>query len=362
MSVVINTNTSASFASANLASSSSQLTKVLNRLSSGSKIVNPSDDAGGLAVAMKVGAGVRRLTAINKNLGNVVSFLQTQDGVLTVAGKVLDRISELKTLSGDVTKNSSDLANYDSEFLSLKSQLTALGNEKFNGVALFGTSSLSVQTGDATNNAMSVAGISLFGSTGTPTTLNFATNSTTTSFTPSGPGTLSASGGHTLYFTNGGVWGNVIGTINSGGSVTYDGIGGWSTISGGTLSGSPIYVDDNNQGGTATFTPTTTTNTGSITAASSLTSLSLDTVKNAIADIATFRAQNGASQSRIDFASQLQTVTQTNLESAVSRIEDVDVATESTQLARWNTLVRAGTAMLSQANQSSQTALRLLSA
>ncbi|MCX6937737.1 MAG: flagellin, partial [Verrucomicrobia bacterium] len=57
----------------------------------------------------------------------------------------------------------------------------------------------------------------------------------------------------------------------------------------------------------------------------------------------------------------LLTVNKTNLEAATSRITDVDVAEESTQLARWNTLVQAGTAMLSQANGSSQTALRLLS-
>ena len=72
------------------------------------------------------------------------------------------------------------------------------------------------------------------------------------------------------------------------------------------------------------------------------------------------RAQNGAEQSRLGFAGELLTVNKANLEAASSRITDVDVATESTQLARWNVLVSSGTAMLSQANQSAQTALRLL--
>src|ERR1700749_1889247 len=126
MSVVINTNTSASFASANLASSSSQMTKVLNRLSSGSKIVNPSDDAGGLAVSMKLSAAAARSGAALGNIGNSVSFLQTQDGVLSVAGSVLNRISQLKTLYADPTKNSTDLANYDAEFTQLQSELTSL--------------------------------------------------------------------------------------------------------------------------------------------------------------------------------------------------------------------------------------------
>ena len=80
----------------------------------------------------------------------------------------------------------------------------------------------------------------------------------------------------------------------------------------------------------------------------------------AIQNVATMRAQNGAEQSRLGFAAELLTVNKANLEAASSRIMDVDVAEESTQLARWNILVQSGTAMLSQANQSAQTALKLL--
>src|SRR5947207_15369069 len=105
MSVVINTNYAATVASNNLAASNSMLQKSLNRLSSGSKIVSPADDAGGLAVSMKLSAAARRSGAAAINIGNSVSFLQTQDGALKVTGKVLDRISELKTLYTDPTKN-----------------------------------------------------------------------------------------------------------------------------------------------------------------------------------------------------------------------------------------------------------------
>jgi hypothetical protein len=139
MSVVINTNASATVASNNLASSNAMLQRSLNRLSSGSKIVTPSDDAGGLAVSMKLSAAAKRQGAVASNIGNSVSYLQTQDGALKVTAKVLDRMSELKTLYADPTKNSSDLANYDSEFTALQSQLTSLVSEKFNGVTLFGS-------------------------------------------------------------------------------------------------------------------------------------------------------------------------------------------------------------------------------
>ena len=116
MSVVINTNTAAEIAANNLANSTMQLQESMNKLSSGSKIVNPSNDAGGLAVSMKLTATVDRETALQNNIGDATSYLQTQDGALQVAGSILDRISQLETLYQDPTKNSSDLANYDDEF------------------------------------------------------------------------------------------------------------------------------------------------------------------------------------------------------------------------------------------------------
>src|SRR5258708_1145258 len=131
MSVVINTNYSALVASNNLATSSSMLQKSLNRLSSGSRIVSPADDAGGLAVSMKIRAAANRQGGVSNNIGNSVSYLQTQDGALSIAGKVLDRMSQLSILYSDPTKNTSDQANYDSEFKSLQSQLSALTSEKF---------------------------------------------------------------------------------------------------------------------------------------------------------------------------------------------------------------------------------------
>ena len=145
MSVTINTNSAATVAKNNLNSSNAMLQKSLNRLSSGLRIVNSSDDAGGLAVSMKMSAAIKRTDAVNTNIANAQSFLQTQDGALSTAGKVLDRMSELKTMSTDVTKNATDIANYDTEFTALKAQLTSLSSEKFNGVSLF-TSAASATT------------------------------------------------------------------------------------------------------------------------------------------------------------------------------------------------------------------------
>ncbi len=266
MAVVINTNYSATVASNNLAASNSMLQRSLNRLSSGSKIVTPADDAGGLAVSMKLSAAAKRSGAAATNIGNSVSYLQTQDGALKVAGKVLDRISELKTLYTDPTKNSSDKANYDSEFSQLKLQLTSLAAETFNGVNLFNTA-LTTQVSQDGSQSVALSSKDLAGNTG----------------------------------------------------VT------------------------------------------AVNGAADLGALNLSSVTDAIQGVATMRASNGAEQSRLGFASELLTTNKANLEAANSRIVDVDVAEESTQLARWNTLVQAGTAMLAQANGSAQTALRLIS-
>src|SRR5882757_2294277 len=99
MSVIINTNTAATTAATNLGSANAMLQKSLARLSSGSKITHPSDDAGGLAVSMRMTAAIHRSDAANTNVQNATSFLQTQDGALNTVGKILDRVSELKTLS-----------------------------------------------------------------------------------------------------------------------------------------------------------------------------------------------------------------------------------------------------------------------
>jgi flagellin len=144
MALTINTNISASVAATNLNRNNSLLQKSLARLSSGSRITSPADDAGGLAVSMKLEAAIARTDATSTNVANAVSFLQTQDGALKSAGQVLNRISELKLLSTDVTKSASDIANYDAEFTALKAQLTSTATGTFNGVNLFGGGTLTV--------------------------------------------------------------------------------------------------------------------------------------------------------------------------------------------------------------------------
>ena len=266
--ISINTNSAASAANYNLNKTNVNLQRSLNRLSSGFRINSSFDDAGGLAVSMKLSAAIRRTEATATGISNAISYLETQDGVLKLAGNVLTRMAELATLAQDVTKSTDDLANYDLEFQSLALQLDAFEAETFNAIGLVDGTGLTVVT--------------------------------------------SEDGSQNL----------TLGTIDVDTDIT-------STLTGDLAS-----------------TANAATEAGLI-----------DT---AITALGLLRATNGADQSRLTFAGDLLAVNRTNLEAANSRIIDVDVAYESTQLARWLILQQSGTAMLAQANSTKESLLRLL--
>ncbi len=269
MAVTINTNTSASFAASNLTRSSDLLQKSLARLSSGSRISTPSDDAGGLAVSMKLTAALKRTDAQSANVSNALSFLQTAAGSLKTASTVLERLSELGTLASDVTKSAEDISNYSTEYDQLVLELKKLSSDTFNGINLFNAS------------------------TGSQSLTVY----------------LSQDGGQSMTISTGD-----LGAIFS------------------TLSGSVTQITGNN--------------------------VSISTT--AIQKLAEKMATNGAESSRLQFALDALATQKVNVEAANSRIFDVDVAAETTRLARANILVQSGAAMLAQANAASQIALKLL--
>lgn len=158
--MVINTNVSAQSSARQLSESSSLLAKSLARLSSGSKIVSPEDDAAGLAVSMRFDAQISRTAAAKSNVSNAISFSQTQDGFMGKVAKALDRMSELAVLSQDVTKSDSDRTLYNNEFSTLSSYITNVASKDFNGVSLFSSTALSV-TIDSEGTTFSMSAVNL---------------------------------------------------------------------------------------------------------------------------------------------------------------------------------------------------------
>ena len=294
---VINTNIQAMIAARNLNQSQDMLGRTLNRLSSGSKIVNPSDDAAGLAVSEKLDAQNLRVQAATTNVQNAISFTQSADGFMSGMTKILARMSELAMLSQDVTKNSSDVALYQKEFSALQDQLRQ---------TIGGTTAQIGGTADINPPLGQFNGITLFGND--------------TSSDGSGSGltvTVGQAVGQTMTIPQINLRDGYMGAI-----IGQDSSGNYSL----SLS-----------------------STGVVSA-----------LTNGIQDVATERAGLGASQSRLELAQSSLQVEYENLSSAISRIRDVDVAQESTQFARFNILVQSGTAMLAQANQTPQTVLKLL--
>ena len=135
--MVINTNTTSMFAQRALEQSSQGLSKSLSRLSSGSRIVSPEDDAAGLAVSMKFRAEMKRIGGAQANVGNAASFSQTQEGFLNTINTALRRMSELATLAADGTKSADDVGNYNKEFQELKAFVNSSAAKTFNSVSLF---------------------------------------------------------------------------------------------------------------------------------------------------------------------------------------------------------------------------------
>ena len=284
--ISLNTNTASMAAAYNLNNVNVNLQRSLQKLSSGSRINSSFDDAGGLAVSMKLSAQLRRTEATQANVNNALSFLETQDGVLKTADKVVSRMSELIQLGADVTKSTTDTALYKTEYESLQGQLVSLLKEEFNGVSLFatlgltatGNDTLEVVTSEDGEQKIDISQLDLSDLTAT------------------------------------------VGTAADDGTIMADNV----------------------------FTSTTEA------------AAAISNITEAIQTLATLRANNGSEQQRLSFAADMLAVNKTNIEAANGRITDVDIASESAKLARLNILQQAGTAMLAQANQSSQSLLRLL--
>ena len=103
------------------------------------------------------------------------------------------------------------------------------------------------------------------------------------------------------------------------------------------------------------------TDLASVIASGFVVTSTLATMTTAVENVSTHRALVGANIQRLGLTNEQVGILNENLAASVSRISDVDVATESTRFAKYNILVQSGTAMLAQANLLPQNALRLLS-
>jgi flagellin len=267
--MVINTNIAALNAASSLDQSTNDLNESLTRLSSGSKIVNASDNPAGLAESMEMNEQIAETNAGNANVSDALSYSQTQDGYLQQVSSALNQMATLAVSAQDPTLSSDAASDYQSQFAALQNYISSVTSQTFNGVALFGAASA----------------------------LNVATG--------------------------------------NGNSVTLNAVDPATDL--GTAYGNSTKVD----------------NAGDAAAAESV-------LQTAITALASERATVGANEEALTFTGNTLGVLSTNLTSASSNLTDVDVATESTNYAKYQILVQSGTAMLAQANANPQSVLKLL--
>jgi flagellin len=271
MSLRIQNNVEAFNAHRNLAATSTNISKSMERLSSGYRINRAADDAAGLTISEKMRSQIRGLGQAQRNIQDGVSMVQTAEANLDEVHSMLQRVRELAVQYKNGSLSAADKTAVQNEASQLGSEIERIGSSaQFNGIGLLtGASTVSFQVGANDHQEITVGLISL--------------------------GT----------------------TINASGSGTDFNLG---------ASGVDVIA-------------------------------SLDA---SIAAVSSTRSSFGAIQNRLEHAQAAAASYQENLTAAESRIRDVDMAEEMTTLTKNQILQQAGTAMLSQANQSSQGVLSLL--
>ena len=336
MSLNISTNTAALRAGSYLTQNNQLLQRSMDRLASGKKVTTPVGDPGSLAVSMKLSASINRLAGAVNNIQNAQSFLEVQDGMLDTVGRIVDRMSELKGLaSQDPMKSEQDRASYNNEFKDLQVQLYNISQQNFNGMSLFAnhmtdgngattTTQVLFNGKDTTRSNDNTIDIytSGQGSSGSKVSIHKAT--LLSALTVRGDRSLAGSGA--------------------------TGTSDWNTVTG--VADKSSYTPSGNEW--VTFAAAEIADT------IELDMISVGVITQALENIAYLRAQNGGSQSRLAFNLESLTQQKTNMRAALGRIVDVDIAEESTNLAKYSILNQAAASMLSQANASMDVALLLL--
>jgi flagellin len=267
------------------------LARSLSRLSSGSRIVSPSDDPAGTSTAERLSAQNKRVEAASTNIQNALSYVQSGVGFLGGMSQIVSRMSELALFAKDGMKNAEDISLYQVEFTELQEQLrTTIGGSpaeiggtvninrplgSFNGNVLFGPNpaGMTIATGQRAGESMTI-----------PET-NLRTGAMLALFQQDGSGNFT------------------------------------------------LKVTDPN---------------------------ARDKIIAGLDHLADSHATLAAIGGRLNFAGGRLVTEGENLTAAISRIQDVDVAAESTRLMKHQILSQTGSAMLSQAAQSPRSVLKLL--
>lgn len=377
MAVNVNTNVSAMTAQRYLNSATSAQQESMERLSSGSKINSAKDDAAGMQISNRLNVQSRGLDVAVRNANDGISIAQTAEGAMNESTNILQRMR-------DLSLQSANGSNSDSERMAIQEEVTAL-NDELNRIAettSFGGNKLlngtfltkSMQIGSDNGEAVMLS------------LQNMRSDNT-------------MMGGNNHVATNGKDASWEVGTTNNALSVkltdklsgtektiditakvgddieevaTY--INGQTDMVKASVNEKgqlQLFTDNNKVTGPVEFSGTladelvigaaeaTTVNTIDVTSVGGA-QQSVSVVDAALKFVDSHRAELGAFQNRFDHAiSNLDNINE-NVNASKSRIADTDFAKETTALTKSQILSQASSSVLAQAKQAPNSALSLL--
>ena len=372
----INTNMSAKVAANSMIRNDRTMTSTMERLSTGLRINSAKDDAAGLAISSKMTSQIRGLDQAVRNANDAISMIQVAEGAMKEVTNMFQRMRELAVQAISDSNTANDRKALNNEYKQLSAEVQRIGeNTQWNGTNILddsiGTAGVSTfqvgananQTIDVDFGNLSQNDVSATLTSNTVITLDkvpadgdvltfkvddnqFLSIEFASASADIGSLTIKAtdSSGATVTAAN-----------DDGNAITAAWVVAAKTVTLTTAaSGTQVLSDVSVSRGThAPVAGTDITTRAFATSA-------LSVLDQGIQNVNDTRALLGASMSRLEYASDnLQNVSQ-NASAARSRVLDADYATETTELARTQIIQQAGTAMLSQANQSQQSVLSLL--
>lgn len=376
----INTNINSMRTQEYMRQNQAKMSNAMDRLSSGKRINNASDDAAGLAIATRMKAREGGLNVASRNTQDGISLIRTADSALNSVSNILLRMRDLANQSATGTNTAKNQAALQKEFVALKDQIDYISkNTQFNDKALLsgegtteiGDITIKIQTLDSDDagkqldiklgsstakalglDTLSIEGTSATGGTGGTadvTAMTQAFNDFKTEFAGAGNDTDKQTAVDTLTTA----WNANKDKFDAATTADFQ-----AALDGYTAAGDKTVAYQAIVAGQATLTAKTTapgTGTGKPAA--------LDAVKQidaALESIANSRADLGATLNRLDFNVTNLKSQENSMASSASQIEDADMAKEMSEMTKFKILNEAGISMLSQANQTPQMVSKLL--
>ena len=394
MAMRINTNIMALNAQRNLATTTLDLSKIFEKLSSGLRINRAADDAAGLAISEKMRTQIRGLQQGLRNAQDGISLIQTAEGALNEVHALLQRMRELTVQGGSTHLSVADRTAIGEEILTLRNEIDKISiRARFNGLSLL-TGALAIST------TSTIADIADAGGDGASVTVDVANGQAGISYTTDSPGAgqirmtnvtsgvaqtltvaslgdnstqvldFSALGVRLLLNENAGAYvdgltaadivtdvaGKTIATTGSGAATFRVGAEVVDNI---TVTFNDTRAAALGDGGANDVADLVVDNQSVATVA--LANALLSAADTAIGQISNFRARLGAAQNQMEAAVNSIGVSVENLGASESRIRDSDIADVSSRMVSRQIMQQAGVAVLSQANTAPQAVLALLS-